>query len=151
MAKQNKSKNNIPHFNKNINYQKLKSFKKKQEQKQPRQKTMRKNNIYWDYNPLTKKSDGTLHPIYVQMQLGNKVLGNIITHSDIFFNSKTKKFKINPIPNNNDKRNSKYSIPIIEDEKYLGKTPPNAKKVSKQDRQSIRKANRNYINKNKKW
>lgn len=147
MAKQKKSKNNIPKFNKNINYQKLKSFKKRQKT----QKTMRKNNIYWDKNPLTKKPDGTLHPIYVQMQVGNKVLGNIITHSDRFFNSKTKKFKINPIPNNNDNRNNKYSIPIIEDEKYLGKSPPNTRKVSKQDRQAIRKVNKNYINKNKKW
>jgi len=113
-------------------------------------KYLRKNEFRYNTNPNVRRHDGEYHTAYVSAKHGHKSKINIITHSKTFYGKPTKEMSVNPNRSKFDKRTSRFSVPVWENDVYLKNKPKGLWKLHKKDKKTIRKANKRYFT-NGKW
>ena len=92
-----------------------------------------------------KNPKGQGHVAYVTVRYGKKSKINIITHAQSFYGQPTELLSINPNRTSQDKRPSRFSVPVWESNKYLQNYPKTGFwKMSKQDRIKIKKFNKRH-------
>lgn len=104
-----------------------------------KKKYLRKNDFYYNTNPVIKNPKGEGHMFYATAKHGHRVKGNIITHGKAFFGEPTYPLRKNPNRESSDKRKSRFSIPYWEKDKHLVKPNKGYWKMSKADRAAIKK------------
>ncbi len=112
-------------------------------------KYLRKNEFRYDTNPNVRRNDGEFHTAYVSAKHGHKSKINIITHSNNFYGQPTREMYKNPNRSKFDKRKSRFSVPVWENDTYLKDQPKGQWKLHKKDYKAIRTANKKYLKSNK--
>ena len=107
-------------------------------------KYLQKNEFRYNENPDLKNKSGKGHPVYVTAQYGNHSKINVITHSNSFFKEPTEELLKNPQINKKDKRQSRFSVPRWEENRYIQNKPYGTWHMSNKDRLKIHKFNRHY-------
>lgn len=115
-------------------------------------KYLRKNEFRYNISPNVQRRDGRGHVAYLSAKKGHKAKINVITHSDRFFNEPTQPLSKNPEIQRDgnrakDKRTSRFSVPVWENDKYLQEKPRGIWHMSKEDRIKIKKFNKKYSKK----
>lgn len=107
-------------------------------------KYLKKNEFRYDTSPNVRRPDGKGHNVYVSGKIGHKAKINVITHSKTFFNEPTTEMIQNPNRSKPDKRKSRFSVPVWENDKYLKRKSEGVWVIHKRDRINIKKFNKKY-------
>ncbi len=105
---------------------------------------MRKNEFRYDTSPDVKRKDGRGHVVYLTARKGKKYKTNVITHSKTFYGEPTEKLTQNPNLKSNDKRISRFSVPVWKNESSLIPANKGDWKMSRMDRRKIKRCNQKY-------
>ncbi len=109
-----------------------------------KKKYLQKNEFRYDRSPNVTRHDGKGHVVYVSAKHGHKSKINVITHSDKFFNEPTMKLTKNPNRQSKDSRQSRFSVPVWENDTYLEAPKSGYWKFIKKDRIAVKKFNKRY-------
>ncbi|MBQ8162956.1 MAG: hypothetical protein IJZ93_01120 [Clostridia bacterium] len=112
---------------------------------------MRKSEFRYNTNPAVKNPKGEGHVAYVTVKHKKHSKINTITHARTFYGEPTVKMNVNPNRTSKDKRPSRFSVPVWENNSYL-KDKPNKGywKIDERDKKAIKKFNKQYAKKQRK-
>lgn len=112
-----------------------------------KKKYLKKNEFRYNKNPAVKNPRGEGHNAYVSARYKDKFKINIITHAKSFFGEPTIPLHKNPERSKPSKKQSRFSVPRWEQERYLKEDSKGYWKLDKKDKIAIKKFNKKYFKK----